>query len=98
VPTDFVDRKLGEYINSSPLKMRIHLMRLDRENDGVYRFGSKRAFIKIENDCIIIRVGGGFMNMEEFVDQYCNPPMYQDTPLSNNVNLGNVPSPTKNQT
>ena len=68
VPSDFVDRKLGEYINSSPLKIRINLMRLDRENEGVYRFGSKRAFIKIENDCIIIRVGGGFMNMEEFVD------------------------------
>jgi hypothetical protein len=89
-----VDRKLGEYINSSPLKMRIHLMRLEREGDGVYRFGSKRALIKLENECIIIRVGGGFMNIDEFVDQYCNP-MYPETPLANNINTVNVPSPSK---
>ena len=72
-------------------------MRLERENDGVYRFGSKRAFIKIAdsgNECIIIRVGGGFMNMEEFVEQYCNP-LYPETPLNNNINTGNVPSPQK---
>lgn len=70
---DWVDRKLGEFINSSPLRIRINLMRLERENEGVYRFGQKRAFIKIENECIIIRVGGGFMNIDEFVEQYCNP-------------------------
>jgi Growth-Arrest-Specific Protein 2 Domain len=73
-------------------------MRLDRENDGVYRFGSKRAFIKLaDSDCLIIRVGGGFMNMEEFVEQYCNP-LYPETPLANNINTGNVPSPQKYQT
>ena len=76
--------------------MRIHLMRLEREGDGVYRFGSKRVLIKLENECIIIRVGGGFMNIEEFVDQYCNPPpMYPETALANNINTGNMQSPSK---
>lgn len=46
-------------------------MRLERENEGVYRYGMKRAFIKIENDMIIVRVGGGYMNIDEFVDQHC---------------------------
>ena len=91
---DQVDRKLGEYINSQPLKIRIYLMRLEREGEGFYRFGSKRAFIKIENDTIIIRVGGGFMNMEEFVEQYCNPHPEINT-LGVNVNASNVPSPSK---
>ncbi len=65
-------------------------MRLERENEGVYRFGQKRAFIKIENDTIIIRVGGGFMNIDEFVEQYCNP---LDVPLSTNINCTNQASP-----
>ena len=34
------------------------------------------------------------MNIDEFVDQYCNP-MYPETPLGNNINTGNVPSPSK---
>lgn len=46
-------------------------MRLERENEGVYRYGMKKAFIKIENDMIIVRVGGGYMNIDEFVDQHC---------------------------
>lgn len=64
-------------------------MRLERENEGVYRFGQKRAFIKIENDCIIIRVGGGFMNIDEFVEQYCNPNPVDVTALGTNINCTN---------
>jgi hypothetical protein len=63
-----VDRKLAEYINCSQLKIKFKLSRLERESEGVYRYGMKRVFIKIENDQIIIRVGGGFMNIDEFVD------------------------------
>lgn len=48
-------------------------MRLERESEGIYKYGMKRVFIKIENDSIIIRVGGGFMNIDQFVEQYCNP-------------------------
>ena len=68
---DPIDRKLGEYINSAPMRIRLQIMRLERENEGVYRYGMKRAFIKIENDMIIVRVGGGYMNIDEFVDQHC---------------------------
>lgn len=71
---DAVDRKLAEYINCAPMRVRFRIMRLERESEGVYKYGMKRVFIKIENDQIVIRVGGGFMNIEEFVDQYCNPP------------------------
>jgi hypothetical protein len=68
VRDDPVDRKLAEYINSAPLRIKFRIMRLEREGEGVYKYGLKRVFIKIENDYIIIRVGGGFMNIEEFVD------------------------------
>ena len=42
-----------------------------RESEGVYQFGQKRVFVKVEKgDRILVRVGGGFMNIEEFIWQY----------------------------
>lgn len=42
-----------------------------RESEGVYQFGSRRVFIKIEKgNQILVRVGGGFMLIEEFIKQY----------------------------
>ena len=42
-----------------------------RESAGVYQFGQKRVFIKIEKgDNILVRVGGGFMHIMEFINQY----------------------------
>lgn len=42
-----------------------------RESEGVYQFGQKRVFIKIEKgDSILVRVGGGFMHIDEFIDKY----------------------------
>jgi myosin heavy subunit len=72
VKDDPVDRKLAEYIKACPLRVRFRIMRLERESEGVYKYGMKRVFIKIENEQLIIRVGGGFMNMDEFVEQYCS--------------------------
>ena len=42
-----------------------------RESEGVYQFGQRRVFIKIEKgNNILVRVGGGFMHIEEFIDKY----------------------------
>ena len=41
-----------------------------RESEGVYQFGSKRVAVKVEQNKIIIRVGGGYMSIDEFLDQY----------------------------
>ena len=41
-----------------------------RESDGVYQFGSKRVAVKVEKDNIKIRVGGGYLSIDEFLDQY----------------------------
>ena len=42
-----------------------------RESEGVYQFGQKRVYIKIEKgDRILVRVGGGFMSIEDFIKQY----------------------------
>ena len=41
-----------------------------RESEGVYQFGTKRIMVKVEKDNIKIRVGGGFLSLDEFLDQY----------------------------
>lgn len=41
-----------------------------RINPGVYQFGSKKICISVEQGKIIIRVGGGYMIIEEFLEQY----------------------------
>lgn len=41
-----------------------------RETEGVYQFGSKKVAVKVEKDNIKIRVGGGYLSIDEFLDQY----------------------------
>ena len=41
-----------------------------RELEGVYQFRTKRIAIKVEKDNIKIRVGGGYLSIDEFLDQY----------------------------
>ena len=41
-----------------------------RESEGVYQFGSKRDAVKVEKQGIKIRVGGGYLSIDEFLDQY----------------------------
>ncbi len=41
-----------------------------RESEGVYLFGTKRVNIRVDNNNINVRVGGGYLSIEEFIDQY----------------------------
>lgn len=41
-----------------------------REGEGVYQFGSKKIYIKVEQDKILIRSGGGYISIEEFLNLY----------------------------
>ena len=41
-----------------------------RESEGVYEFGSRRILVKVERDKIQIKVGGGYLGIDEFLDQY----------------------------
>jgi len=43
-------------------------MHFVREAEGHYKYGRKRVFMKIESDKIIIRVGGGYLTIEEFIE------------------------------
>jgi len=62
---DKVDEKMAVYINN--FDMDIPIQRL---GDGQYMFGSRKIFAKIMNDKLVIRVGGGYMLIDEFLPTY----------------------------
>ena len=41
-----------------------------RETEGVYQFGTKRVWVRCVRDKIEIKVGGGYLSLDEFLDQY----------------------------
>lgn len=53
------------YLNKA--KLTIEVQRISASN---YLFGTKRILAKIINGRLVIRVGGGYMNAEQFIDQY----------------------------
>uniref|UniRef100_A0A7S3HXI5 GAR domain-containing protein n=1 Tax=Favella ehrenbergii TaxID=182087 RepID=A0A7S3HXI5_9SPIT len=69
VKNDPVDKKLAEYINNYPDRQKLKIMFM-RESDGVYQFGSKRVRVMCVRDKIQIQVGGGYLSLDEFLDQY----------------------------
>ncbi len=67
---DKVDLVLGNFLNRYPERKKMNIMFL-RESEGVYQFGQRRVYIKVEKgDKILVRVGGGFMNIQDFITQY----------------------------
>mmetsp|Transcript_1476 Transcript_1476/g.992 ORF Transcript_1476/g.992 Transcript_1476/m.992 type:complete len:92 (+) Transcript_1476:425-700(+) len=64
-PNDEVDRMFAHFLNS--LGINIPIKRL---GGGYYMFGTKKIFCKIINGKLVVRVGGGFMGIEEFIMQY----------------------------
>jgi len=67
---DHIDQTLANYINKAPLRLRSK-MHFEREAPGIYRFARKKVFMKIEGETIVIRVGGGFLTIQEFVALNC---------------------------
>jgi hypothetical protein len=69
VKDDMIDRKLAEYINNYPERQKLKIMFM-RESEGVYQFGSKRLCVRVDKEKINIRVGGGYLSIDEFLDIY----------------------------
>ena len=67
IKNDATDKKLAEFINNYPERSKLKIMFM-RESEGVYQFGSKRVQVKVEREGIKIRVGGGYLSIDEFLD------------------------------
>jgi len=53
------------YLNNFDLEVPVQ-----RLEDGHYMFGTKKIYAKIMNDKLVVRVGGGYMLIEEFLNTY----------------------------
>jgi len=63
-----VDSRLEQYLNSYPEKNNLRILFL-RESEGVYQFGQKRVYLKVEKGGhIYVRVGGGFLHIDDFLE------------------------------
>lgn len=67
--SDDVDKRLAEYINNYPDRSKLKIMFM-RESEGIYLFGTRKIYVRVENHKIIIRVGGGYLTIDEFLDIY----------------------------
>ena len=67
VKNDTLDKKLAEYINNYPDRQKLKIMFM-RETEGVYQFGTKRVWVRCVRDKIEIKVGGGYLSLDEFLD------------------------------
>jgi len=62
INTDEVERMLEDF--SVKNNLRVPIMRID---DFKYLFGTKVIIASIHNGDLTVRVGGGFMSIEDFV-------------------------------
>jgi HK97 family phage major capsid protein len=62
---DMVDELLAKYLEG--INCRVPFKRL---GDGYYLFGTRKIYCKILNGKLVVRVGGGYMIIEEFIQTY----------------------------
>lgn len=65
VKGDHIDELFVKHLNKANIDLEVK-----RLSQGQYIFGSKRIQVKYVNDKLLIRVGGGTMSVDEYIEQY----------------------------
>ena len=60
---DPIDQLFATHLNKSKINLPVQ-----RIAAGKYMFGTKQVHAKIQNGNLLIRVGGGFMGAQEFIN------------------------------
>jgi hypothetical protein len=68
---------LSHYVNQANCPVPIR-----KVGNGFYLFGTKKIYAKILNGKLVIRVGGGFMIIEEFIATYADTEMNKISKMS----------------
>ncbi|CDW90226.1 UNKNOWN [Stylonychia lemnae] len=76
---DEIDLMLAEMLQKLGINVSIKKL-----GGGYYMFGSKKIFCKIINGKLVVRVGGGYMGIEDFILQYGQQ---EADKLQNNANI-----------
>lgn len=70
VQGDYIDEALASYLNARDGVLEIPFY---RESYGVYYFGTKKLMLSQERGKLIVKTGGGFLPIEQFIDTYLVP-------------------------
>lgn len=62
---DLLDELLAEYLSHNTCPVPIQKI-----SEGVYMFGTRRISAKVLNGKLVVRVGGGYMPIDEFIETY----------------------------
>jgi uncharacterized coiled-coil DUF342 family protein len=65
VKGDLIDEMLAQYIQNCPVPVK-------RLGGGFYLFGLRKIYAKIMNGKLVIRVGGGYMVIDKFIETYAD--------------------------
>ena len=68
--TDNIDMAMADYVNTRPTFLEVPFVRVEK---GVYLFGSKIVKVKLQNNRLIMCLGGGFMSIDEFIVIFTPP-------------------------
>lgn len=74
---DAIDDMIGHYLQQANCPVPIRKL-----GNGFYLFGTKKIYAKILNGKLVIRVGGGYMVIEEFIATYADTEMAKIAKLS----------------
>ena len=64
---DYIDKNLAKYLNSRNSVLSVPFI---RENYGIYLYGTRKVSISIERNKLTVKVGGGYMFIEDFINKY----------------------------
>ena len=74
---------MAKHLNASPFMIDVRAL-----GDGHYMLGNKKIFAKIVADKLVVKQGGGFMLIDEFIKNYSEG---NDMSRQSISNLSNVP-------
>lgn len=67
VKGDDIDKALANYLNSRNAVLPLPFI---RETEGIYFYGTKKITISVERQKLTIKVGGGYMFIDEFIEKH----------------------------
>ena len=71
IRNDPIEIMVAEYVNNHIDREKFKIMfKRVTGSTGVYYFGTKKIQISKHREMLKVRVGGGYMDLDEFVDKY----------------------------
>lgn len=83
VKGDEVDEMLAQYLQDCPVPVK-------RLGGGFYLFGTRKIYAKIMNGKLVVRVGGGYMFISEFIATYSEPEIAKLTKICEKLGIDSI--------